>query len=465
MKLLPILASLSKKDWHWLQKFVNSPIYNQHVAVIRLFDFFRKRPIDSENHHSSEFLHKKLFPETPFDPAKTHHAANYLLRCTENFLAWDEWEQDEPGRQFYLLQACRRRGLNRHFTETFEKLERSIQERPIHDADYYRFRYNLALEGYNHSMQSGERSTAEQLQPLSDWHDISFVAEKLKNACGILSRQRVLHIELDLGLLPSVLDFVRARPGLLEHPAVAVYFYGYLALSEPSEDAHFFALKKLLESSASKFPVNELRDIYLLGINFCIHRINLRQENYLREVFDLYKNGLESDVFIENGDISRFTYTNITLTALRLREFDWTHKFLLDYRNILPETQRQGTFAFNLARYHCERGDYAQAMPLLLEMDFDDVLHNLTAKAMLAKMYWETSEINALQNLLTSFSVYLRRKRQVSNQLRTGYQNFIRFVRRLEAMPPGKKAARTALREEIVQTPLVAEKDWLLRML
>ncbi|MBK6996683.1 MAG: hypothetical protein IPH31_17780 [Lewinellaceae bacterium] len=132
---------------------------------------------------------------------------------------------------------------------------------------------------------------------------------------------------------------------------------------------------------------------------------------------------------------------------------------------MLPETQRQGTFAFNLARYHCERGNYTQAMPLLLEMDFDDVLHNLTAKAMLAKMYWETAEINALENLLTSFSVYLRRKRQVSDQLRTGYQNFIRFVRRLQALPPGKKSARAALREEIEQTALVAEKDWLLRML
>ncbi len=465
MKLLPLLASLSKKDWHWLQKFVNSPIYNQHAVVVKLFEFFRKKPLVSEKLYSSEFLHKNLFPETPFDASKTHHAVNYLLRTTEDYLAWDEWWQDEPERQRYLLQACRQRGLDRHFAETFEKVEQSIQKQPIRDANYYRFRYNIALEAYNNSMQSGGRNTAEQLQPLSDWHDVSFVAEKLKNACGILSRQRVLHIELDLGLLPTVLEFVRARPNLLEHPAIAVYFYGYLALSEPNEDAHFFALKKLLERSTSKFPLAELRDVYLLGINFCIHRINLRQENYLREVFDLYKNGLDSGVFIENGDISRFTYTNITLTALRLREFDWTYEFLLNYHDLLPETQRQGTFAFNLARYHCERGNYTQAMPLLLEMDFDDVLHNLTAKAMLAKMYWETAEINALENLLTSFSVYLRRKRQVSDQLRTGYQNFIRFVRRLQALPPGKKSARAALREEIEQTALVAEKDWLLRML
>ncbi|MFN0036401.1 MAG: hypothetical protein ACKVUS_15150 [Saprospiraceae bacterium] len=465
MKLIPLLASLSKNDWHWLQKFVNSPIYNQHSAVVRLFEFFRKKPLVSEKQYSSEFLHKNLFPETPFDAAKTHHAANYLLRTTEEYLAWDEWWQDTPERQRYLLQAYRHRGLDRHFAETLGKLERSIQQQPLRDAEHYRLRYHIAFEAYQHSMQSGGRSTVEQLKPLSDWHDVSFVAEKLKNACGIYSNRRLLHTELDMGLLSAVLDFVSARPTLLGHTAVAVYFHGYHALNEPNEDAHFFALKKLLGSAALEFPLAELRDVYLIAVNFCIHRINLRQENYLREVFDLYKTGLESGVFLEHGHISRFTYTNIALTALRLQEFDWTYKFLLGYHEKLPEMQRQGTFAFNLARYHCERGDYAQAMPLLLEMDFDDVPQNLTAKAMLAKMYWETNALDALESLLASFAAYLRRKRQVSEQRRTAYQNFVRLVRRLQAMPPRDKAARAALREEIEQTTLVAEKDWLLRML
>ena len=465
MKILPILATLSKKDWHWLQKFVNSPVYNQHSAVIRLFEFFRKKPNLTEKQYSSDFLFKKIFSGTPFDAAKTHHAANYLLRTTEDYLAWDAWWNDTLERQRYLLQACRQRGLDRHFDETLDKLERSTEQQPLRDADYYRLRYRLAFEAYQHSLQIEGHSAAGQLQPFSDLHDIAFVVEKLKNACGIYSHKRLINTELDLGLLPAVLEFVRARPAFLEHTAVAVYFHGYYALSEPNEDAHFFALKKLLESAALKFPLAELRAVYLLAVNFCINRINLRQENYLREIFDLYQNGLESSVFIENGQISRFTYTNIALTAFRLHEFDWAHDFLQLYRDKLPETQRQGTFAFNLARYHCERGDYAQAMPLLLEMDFDDVLHNLIAKAMLAKMYWETKEIDALESLLASFTAYLRRKRQVSEQQRTAYQNFVRFMRRLQALPPGKKAARGALKEDIANTALVAEKDWLLRMM
>jgi hypothetical protein len=464
MKILSLLESASKKDWHWLNKFVNSPIYNQNAAVRQLFEVLRKEFINIKKLKSSDFLNEVLFENAPADNAKIHHTSNYLLRNIEDFFAWEEWREDEAAQQQFLLQSCRKRGLDRYFREKLEKVRLSTDRQPLRHAAHYRFLYRLALEEYQHSMQIG-RNTAAELQPLSDLHDLSFVTEKLKNACGLLSRQRVLRTELDMGMLPMVLDYVRARPLVLEHPAVAVYYYGYLALSEPNEDAHFFALKSQLMQAADRFPIQELRDVYLLAINFCIHRINLREELYLREVFDLYKTGLGSGVFLDHGQISRFTYTNIALAGLRLKEFSWVYEFLHNYRETLPEQQRQGAFAFNLARFYCERGDYDQAMPLLLEMDFDDVLHNLTAKAMLARMYFETDASIALNSLLASLGAYLRRKKQVSEQQRTAYQNFIRLLRRVEATPKHEKAAAAALRAEINETALVAEKDWLLRML
>ncbi len=464
MKFITLLESVSKNDWHWLNKFVNSPIYNQNSTVSKLFEAVRKHFLIVKNIKSSENLYELLFDEKPIDASKMHHTSNYLLRTIEDYFAWDEWWRDTPARQRYLLQSYRKRGLDRYFREKLEKLREVTQQQALRHADHHRFLYHLALEDYQHTMQLG-RSTAEQLQPLSDLHDLAFVAEKLKNACGIVSRQRVLRMELDMGMLPQVLDYVRSRPHLLDHPSVAIYFYGYLALSDPGNDDHFFALKKQLPMAANQFPLEELRDVYLLAINFCIHRINLREETYLREVFELYKNGLESEVFLDNGQISRFTYTNIALAGLRLKEFDWVYVFLNGYREKLPELQRQGAFSFNLARYFCERGDYDQAMPLLLAMDFDDVLHNLTAKAMLVKMYYETDESTALDSLLASLRAYLRRKRQVSEQQRTAYHNFIKLVRRLQVIPKRDKTALAQLKTDIQETALVAEKDWLLRML
>ena len=462
MKVYDILLSFQKKDWHWFKKYLLSPIFNKNESIIRIFDFYGANKNNLKKALFSENLFQHTFPDQPFEASKLHHASNYFLRTAEDYLAWNEWQQNEEEQLLCLLSACRKRGLEKRFKATHHRLQDIHERRPERNPQHYRFKYQLALEEYQHSMQSG-RSGAEQLQPLSDWHDVAFVAEKLKNACILLSRRKLLRTEFDTGLLTAVLEFVKTRPGLLDFPAIAVYYYGFMTLNEPEKDAHFFALKPHLTSAGEQFPLQELRDIYLLAVNFCINRINLRQNEYLKEVLDLYQSGLEAQVFLENGQISRFTYTNITLVALRGGEFDWVYRFLEKYRDKLPEHQRQGTYSFNLARYYCEKGDYDRAMPLLQEMDFDDVLHNLVAKTMLLRMYYETGEHNALASLLDSLESYLRRKRLIGEQQQAAYRNTVRFVRKLMGLKPGNSKARRQLVEDISATPLLAEKDWLVR--
>ena len=462
MKIEYILSTFEKKDWHWFGKFLSSPVFNQNLLLNRIFIFFRKNKNEKKNDINPKNLFQSVFPNEAFNRDQLHYALGYFTRCTENYLAWDEWENDRDTQQLYLLRACRKRNIPQLFSSVFKKTQYLLQTAPRRDSHYYRLHYALEMEAYQQGMYAG-RSSADQLQPLFHWHDVAFVAEKLRNACLLLSRKKVQNVDLDTGLLPAVLDLVSHKKELLEYPAVAVYYHGYLTLSEPEKESHFFALKNGLPSAREYFNADELRDIYLLATNFCIHRINLRQDAYLRELLELYQTGLSAGVFLENGFISRFTYTNIALLALRMKEYQWGHDFIERWKDKLPETQRQGAWALNLARYYCETGHFDLAMPLLQEMNSDDVLHNLMAKTMLLRMYYDTGAHNALQSLLDSFEAYLRRKRQMGNQQYTAYRNTIRFVRKMSRLPPGQKKARHQLRSDIVATELVAEKEWLLQ--
>jgi phage gp36-like protein len=79
-------------------------------------------------------------------------------------------------------------------------------------------------------------------------------------------------------------------------------------------------------------------------------------------------------------------------------------------------------------------------------------------------MYWETGEIVALDSLLASFAAYLRRKRQVSEQQRQAYRNFVHFLKKSIALQPGNIIGKAKLRNEIKDCALLAEKEWLVRI-
>jgi hypothetical protein len=100
----------------------------------------------------------------------------------------------------------------------------------------------------------------------------------------------------------------------------------------------------------------------------------------------------------------------------------------------------------------------------LLKMEYDDVLQNLIGKVLLAKIYFELSETNALENQLDAIQIYLRRKK-VLGYHKANYAAMIRFMRKMLALKPNDVRERTALIAEIEQAAALTEREWFLKQL
>jgi hypothetical protein len=175
----------------------------------------------------------------------------------------------------------------------------------------------------------------------------------------------------------------------------------------------------------------------------------------------VYKTGLEQGVWLENGAISRWTYNNITNTALKVGETAWAMQFVEHNRPYLEAAFQDSTYYFNRARCLYEMRDWGEALSALTRIDYDDVLQNLSARALQIKIYYHTEAWQALDSSLDSTAIYLRRKK-VLGYHKESVQNFIRFMRRMLALPHGDRSSRQALHEEVAQCKAVAEKTWLL---
>jgi hypothetical protein len=461
-KILSLLQAFDKEEIKLLEQFLHSPVVNPHKDVWKLYCLLKPVLQKNEVEIDKQYLCRRLFPGEVADLNKLYHVNSYLLKTTELFLIWQEQQKRLFSNDLHLAQAYEKKGLPEAASSRLDKLRQQHQKQPLRHSGYFFDEYRLQVELFSRARKEG-RTRPFNFEEMSDALDTAYFVEKLKNACIMLSHQALVNTQYSMGLLDTILAHADLGQ-LLSIPAVAVYYQAFQALSFPEEDRYFLQLKQLLVDCGALFPSAELRDIYLLAINFCIRRINSGQSAYVAEVFELYQTGLENGAFLEDGLLSRWTYNNIVIAGLKLKQYDWIYRFIHQYKDMLPHNHREGSLNFNLAKYYYETGDYVRAMPLLSQMEYDDVLHNLGAKVLLAKMYYELEEWTALDNLLSSTVIYIRRKKVL------GYhrENYLHIAQLMDKMTKiNWYDAREAglFRQKVLDTPVLTERQWFLEQI
>jgi len=247
-------------------------------------------------------------------------------------------------------------------------------------------------------------------------------------------------------------------------PAIVIYYNAYKIFDEPEPEPYYRNLRSAMNRFHSVFPKHELINIYLIATNFCIKQFNKGKTEFFTELFDLYKKGLELDIYVANGIIPRFMYKNIVTAGLIEGEFDWVESFIHNYKDNLEKKFRESTFIFNLANMHYYKKEYRKAMELLREVAFDDVLTDLAARCMLLKIYYESNEYEVLASFLDALKNFLFRHSEL-NYHKEHYLNLVKFTRRLINLNQYDKDAVKKVETEIRGTKSLSEKRWLLTQL
>ncbi|MBK9013023.1 MAG: hypothetical protein IPM82_02480 [Saprospiraceae bacterium] len=458
-RLIQLLRSFSRQEQRDFRRFLQSPFFSRRAETALLYDLLEKYLKSGKPVPEKEAAYALVFPDEPFDDHRLRMLMSQLFQLASQFLTVQDFLADDTQVLLRQGQVFRKRRLIAHFAQAAADLAQKLDAQPYRNPDFYQNKYFASLEKYRNTYDLREVES-EQLQALSDELDTAYLARKLWQACLLLSHEAVSNTSYDFGLLDEALRFAE-RSGSLETPAIAIYYHCYRALTNPDSPDFFQNFKSLVLRHGGLFPAEEMRDLYILAINFCIRRYNAGSQQYLRDQFDFYKDGLRQGYFLTDGELSRYTYQNAVTSGLVMREFDWVEQFIHDYRDKLAEAYQESVFSFNLARLCYEKKQFDQALPLLQLAEYKDLLLNLAAKTLQLKIYFELDEIDLLEAHLSAFKTFLRRKKELGYH-RENYLNTIQFTRKLLETNPFDKEARAVLREEIAAAKNVGEKEWLL---
>ena len=461
-RLLKLLRTLSKSELQGLKKFVRTPFFNRRSEVPALLDWLLVSLKNDRAVPDKAMAFKQIFGSEDYDDHRVRMAMSFLYQITGQYLAVQAFLDNGVSYRKQLAAVFRERSLPEQAEKVCNEAIDLQQHMPLRNADFMEERYQLLLEKHRLKVEI-QRVDRQDLQAQSDQLDHAFLARKLWQACAMLSHQNVSNATYEFGFLDAVLAHAEQSKAL-DNPAVAIYYYCYQALLNASESAHFQQFRRLLVLYSEQFPVEELRDLYILAINYCIRQYNAGNPEYLPQQFELYKQGLERRYFLSEGVISRYTYQNAATIGLVLRELEWVETFIHEYRPMLKDEHREGLFSFNLARLEYYRGNPGKALQLLQKAEYKDLLLNLAAKILQLKIFYELQEFDLLASHLQAIRSFIRRKK-VMGYHRENYLNTVHFTQKLLEMNPFDKTQRAELRREIEETKAVAEKEWLLEQI
>lgn len=461
-QLSQLLASMDSEELARLEKFAQSPYFNNRTEVVKLCSLLTQSIRKGKPLPTKEKIFAHLFGDREYDDHRLRVATSLLHQLTCRFIRLEALEKDQIDGQRVLAQTLRQRNLPERSIKALKQASQSTANTAYQNADQLDRQYQLALEQYQSAFNNYHPEKSD-LQALSSQLDSAYLARKLWQACFLISHSKMFSTQLDHGLLDTVIDYLRQRPEYLALPAIGLYYHCYLALTQPAEISHFRTFMQIFKENSNIFPNFELRDIFVLAVNFCSMQYNAGNQQYLREQFNLYQEGLERGFFIVDGTLPPYTYTNAATLGLILGELTWVEQFVEEFAPVLRPEHRDSLFHFNRARLAYHQHQLGVALQLLQKAEYKDVMMNLAAKALQVKIYFELGELDVLASHLQAFKAFLQRRKLGYH--RDNYLRMVQFMDKILETGKFDKTARAMLRIRIQETKALAEKEWLLAQL
>ncbi|MBL7826781.1 MAG: hypothetical protein JNJ57_09130 [Saprospiraceae bacterium] len=453
-KLLVTISNFSKPELRRLEQFLHSPYFNSRPDVTKLFQYLRKNkaPKPAE-------IYAVVYPDTPFDAQQLRLVMSYLQKLAEQFMAVEHWQATPGALERELTQVYRKRSLSRHFTDTIQTARTAMEAQALRNSDYF-IQQSVLLweEARFYSLKHPE--DAGFLVRLSENADLIWLSQKLRYLC-LHTAYRARYSSVQQLSFKTDIDRIVEGSEFLNQPAVLTWYYCLKMLEVPDEPAYFVQFKHALLENGQVFNTDEVRDLFLFAINYCIRRVNEGHSDFFHDTLDFYKDGLTKGHLFDQGVLSHFTYFNIVAAALHTRDFDWTETFIHQYRNSLERSYRDSAFSFNLARLEFARKRYDAVLSLLQHSNYHDPLLSMAAKTIALKIYYELNEMTVLEAHLEALIKYIRRKPGLGYH-RNNYLNLARFTQKLVALNWNDKAEVRKLKDRIEQEQVLTEREWLL---
>ncbi|MCB9305015.1 MAG: hypothetical protein H6565_00330 [Lewinellaceae bacterium] len=464
-KLFSLLQTFSKYDLNRFRKFLLSPYFNDHEDLVHLFEIINHTlRVDPEAIDSleKEDVWKRLYPKRKFDDAHLRRLSSELHHLALRFLVEEARKQDPLSESLELQRILEKPELQKHLTGVERQIRKQIQSSPRQSTWYYLAQFQMNWNIYNRASKVVSTSDfMNKLIPADQSLEHFYIVQKLKFFVAWLIYRGFRSTKQELEVIPGFWEYIQL-PQFQSLPLVRIYQNVIQCLTKPDEEYYFNELLKNLEKFESNLTKEDLRECYYIAQNYCAFKVNQGKTEYYQVFFGLFKSIIKLGILLENGQLSEGVFKNMVTIGLWVGEFGWAEEFISEYVIYLPRGIRDNAKTFALANLYFHQKRYEKVIELLRNVEYSDVVYSLGSKLILLRTYYELGEYLALDSLIDSFRIFLRRNKVMSKSLKREYNSFLNFVKKLTTLDVANPTAIDAFHKQVMAVSSSMPKKWLL---
>ncbi|MFK7969325.1 MAG: hypothetical protein AB8F95_03110 [Bacteroidia bacterium] len=433
---------------------------------MKLLDFVTAHP---ETDLQDIFAH--VYPNQTYDARRIHSLLGALYKQLLRFLAWQEMNESPEQESIFALQALRKMNAESAFESEARRLTKHLEKQTLKDPAFHFNAYQVAIEEDTYLTQRQVRKPNQAFQKQMDALDHFYFGAKFVLSAEALSRNAIIGGAYQTPFTETMCEWYdQAGDEHIKGPWVKIQRQLLRCLQEPDQAEHYESFIALLEVHKELLPLDSLRYLYKSAQNYCIRRINSGDARFQKALFELFQTMLDQDLLLnEQQQISHSDVKNIVTVALRQKAFDWTDAFIKNYSQRVHTKHRENVTAYCQALYDANTGNNQQAIRRLREVSFTDVLYDLSARRLLAQIYYEQEDWEALNHHYNAFDLFLRRQKQLSTHNRKSHLNFVRILKALAKWEERRhfqnaeknEKQKITIRDRIESTEPLAYREWL----
>lgn len=470
-KLISYLSAFSASEKVQFERYLRSPYFIESTALLSLYQHIQGRLSpgnaqvpQQDKQLDKKVVWKKLYGKAPYKDGTLRRICSELQQLAYQFSYINNCVSIEKEEILCVLTTVTEPHQEKHFRGLSRKFNSLQQKSERPEEDHYRQLYDYHLACHQQLEARAEKQTDFSHLEQADYYlNCSYYLHKLRHYCealgyGLFSAQKP-DIRLPAHLFQEI-----AQGGYTEkEPWLRAYFQVAQLFEAEDGAALFYLIKEdFFTSIVQQVPESDANALCIHLSNYCItKKINAGEAHFFTELFDVYRQAIEAGLLMKNSVLSYQDYKNIITVGLHIKELDWVEYFIQQYTERLPGEHRRNALTYNLAKVYFHQEKYDEVIAQLREVEYESIVYTLGSKLLLLLTYFEMGEFLALDSLLDSFRIYLRRNREIARDVKEQYVNVIRFTRRLSRVSPGDDRALQRIEQQIQACEALASRQWL----